>query len=152
MEILEVCTQGGEEERDLNDAESGSHQKGTGSSQRSDAQNVDIPVPRARENRGNPGGFHPGTGSSQRSDEQNADIPVPRARENRGNPQGFHPSQCSTAPREANFRPGRVCTRFIGRQWSGRGCGDGCTFAHSWAELHPEVSPHERELASYFDA
>ena len=28
--------------------------------------------------------------------------------------------------------------------------GDRCTFAHSWAELHPEASAHEQQLASYF--
>ena len=48
----------------------------------------------------------------------------------------------------------QIFTRFLERQWGGRGCayGDGCAFAHSWAELHPEASAHERELASYFDA
>ena len=52
----------------------------------------------------------------------------------------------------AGFRPLRVCTRFLEAQWGGRGCanGDRCTFAHPWAELHPEASAHERELASYF--
>ena len=31
------------------------------------------------------------------------------------------------------------------------GCASGfrCTFAHSWAELHPEASAQEHELASY---
>ena len=52
------------------------------------------------------------------------------------------------------FRPVRVCTRFLERQLGRpvRGCayGDRCTFAHSWAELHPEASAHERELAPYF--
>ena len=28
--------------------------------------------------------------------------------------------------------------------------GDRCTLAHSWAELHPEASAHEQQLASYF--
>ena len=34
----------------------------------------------------------------------------------------------------------------------GRGCahGDRCTFAHSWAELHPAASAHEQQLASHF--
>ena len=54
----------------------------------------------------------------------------------------------------AGFRPLRVCTRFLEHQlgrpvWE---CayGDRCTFAHSWAELHPEASAHEQQLASYF--
>ena len=54
----------------------------------------------------------------------------------------------------AGFRPLRVCTRFLEHQlerpvWV---CayGDRCTFAHSWAELHPEASAHEHQLASYF--
>ena len=47
----------------------------------------------------------------------------------------------------AGFRPLRVCTRFLEHQL-GRpvwvcACGDRCTFAHSWAELHPEASAHE---------
>ena len=52
------------------------------------------------------------------------------------------------------FRPLRVRMRFLeihmGRPvtvvclWGYR-----CTFAHSWAELHPEASAHEQELASY---
>ena len=54
----------------------------------------------------------------------------------------------------AGFRPLRVCMRFLEHQLGRpvRGCayGDRCTFAHSWAELHPEASAHERELASYF--
>ena len=41
----------------------------------------------------------------------------------------------------AGFRPLRVCTRFLEHQLGRpvRGCanGDRCTFAHSWAELHP---------------
>ena len=54
----------------------------------------------------------------------------------------------------AGFRPLRVCMRFLEHQM-GRpvwecAYGDRCTFAHSWAELHPEASAHERELASYF--
>ena len=54
----------------------------------------------------------------------------------------------------AGFRPLRVCTRFLEHQL-GRpvwGCtfGDRCTFAHSWAEPHPEASAHEQQLASYF--
>ena len=32
----------------------------------------------------------------------------------------------------------------------GCACGHGCTFAHSWAELHPGASAHEHELASHF--
>ena len=54
----------------------------------------------------------------------------------------------------AGFRPLRVCTKFLERQlgrpvWE---CayGDRCTFAHSWAELHPEASAHEQQLASHF--
>ena len=51
------------------------------------------------------------------------------------------------------FRPMRVCTRFLklhmGRPVRGCAYGDRCTFAHSWAELHPEASTHEHELASY---
>ena len=54
----------------------------------------------------------------------------------------------------AGFRPWRVCVRFLELQMGRpvRGCvyGDRCTFAHSWAELHPEASAQERELASYF--
>ena len=54
----------------------------------------------------------------------------------------------------AGFRPLRVCMRFLehqmGRPVWGCAYGDRCTFAHSWAELHPEASAHERELASYF--
>ena len=54
----------------------------------------------------------------------------------------------------AGFQPLRVCTRFlehqIGRTVRGYACGDRCTFAHSWAELHPEASAHEQQLASYF--
>ena len=41
-------------------------------------------------------------------------------------------------------------SRWVGP--SGCACGDKCTFAHSWAELHPEASAHEHELASYFNA
>ena len=51
------------------------------------------------------------------------------------------------------FRPMRVCARFLelhmGRPVRGCAYGDRCTFAHSWAELHPEASAHEHELASY---
>ena len=54
----------------------------------------------------------------------------------------------------AGFRSWRVCTRFFEHQlgrpvWM---CtyGDRCTFAHSWAELHPEASAREQQLASYF--
>ena len=44
----------------------------------------------------------------------------------------------------AGFRPLRVCTRFLEHQlgrpvWEGA-YGDRCTFAHSWAEHHPEAS------------
>ena len=53
----------------------------------------------------------------------------------------------------AGFRPLRVCMQFLKHQlgWPGRGCayGDRCTFAHSWAELHPEASAHEQQLASH---
>ena len=48
----------------------------------------------------------------------------------------------------AGFRPLRVCMRFL-ELHMGRACGDRCTFAHTWAELHPEASAHEQELASY---
>ena len=52
------------------------------------------------------------------------------------------------------FRPWRVCVRFLefqqGRPVRGCAYGDRCTFAHSWAELHPEASAHERYLASLF--
>ena len=54
----------------------------------------------------------------------------------------------------AGFQPMRVCTRFLEHQLGRpvRGCayGDRCTFAHSWAELHPEASAHEQQLASHF--
>ena len=55
----------------------------------------------------------------------------------------------------AGFRPLRVCTRFfehrMGRTVWGCAYGDRCTtFAHSWAELHPEASAHEQQLASHF--
>ena len=54
----------------------------------------------------------------------------------------------------AGFRPLRVCMRFLEHQMGRpvRGCayGDRCTFAHSWAELHPEASAHEQQLASHF--
>ena len=54
----------------------------------------------------------------------------------------------------AGFRPMRVCMRFLehqmGRPVWGCAYGDRCTFAHSWAELHPEASARERQLASYF--
>ena len=54
----------------------------------------------------------------------------------------------------AGFRPMRVCMQFLKHQlgWPGRGCayGSRCTFAHSWAELHPEASAHEQQLASHF--
>ena len=54
----------------------------------------------------------------------------------------------------AGFRPWRVCVRFLefqqGRPVRGCAYGDRCTFAHSWAELHPEASAHERYLASLF--
>ena len=49
----------------------------------------------------------------------------------------------------AGFRPWRVCTRFLEFQMGRhvQGCAyDRCTFAHSWAELHPEASAHENEL------
>ena len=53
----------------------------------------------------------------------------------------------------AGFRPLQVCTRFLelhlGRPVGVCACGGGCTFAHSWAELHPEASAHEHDLASY---
>ena len=53
----------------------------------------------------------------------------------------------------AGFRPLWVCTQFLQQQlgWPGWGCayGDRCTFAHSWAELHPEASAHEQQLASH---
>ena len=52
------------------------------------------------------------------------------------------------------FRPLRVCMRFLehqmGRPVWGCGYGDRCTFEHSWAELHPEASAHEQQLASFF--
>ena len=51
------------------------------------------------------------------------------------------------------FRPLRVCTPFLevhmGRHVRICAFVDRCTFAHSWAELHPEASAHEHELASY---
>ena len=51
----------------------------------------------------------------------------------------------------AGFLPRRVCMSFLEYQMGMpvRGCayGDRCTFAHSWAELHPEASAQERELA-----
>ena len=54
----------------------------------------------------------------------------------------------------AGFRPRRVCAQFLQHQFGrpGWGCarGDRCTFAHSWAELHPEASAHEQQLASHF--
>ena len=54
----------------------------------------------------------------------------------------------------AGFRPMRVCTRFLehplARPVWRCACGDRCTFAHSWAELHPEASAHEHHLSSYF--
>ena len=54
----------------------------------------------------------------------------------------------------AGFRPMRVCVRFLefqqGRPVRGCAYGDRCTFAHSWAELHPEASEHELYLASLF--
>ena len=54
----------------------------------------------------------------------------------------------------AGFRPKRVCMQFLKHQlgWPGWECahGDRCTFAHSWAELHPEASAHELQLASHF--
>ena len=54
----------------------------------------------------------------------------------------------------AGFRPLRVCTRFLehqlGRPVWGCAHGDRCTFAHLWAELHPEASAHEQQLASCF--
>ena len=54
----------------------------------------------------------------------------------------------------AGFRPMRVCERFLlfqqGRPVRGCAYGDRCTFAHSWAELHPEASEHELYLASLF--
>ena len=54
----------------------------------------------------------------------------------------------------AGFRPKRVCMQFLKHQLGRpvRGCayGDRCTFAHSWAELHPEASAHEFQLASHF--
>ena len=53
----------------------------------------------------------------------------------------------------AGFPPMRVCTRFLEHQLGRpvRGCayGDRCAFAHPRAELHPEASAHEHELASY---
>ena len=52
------------------------------------------------------------------------------------------------------FRPLRVCMRFLelhlGRPVWECAYGDRCTFAHSWAELHPEALAHEQQLASYF--
>ena len=49
---------------------------------------------------------------------------------------------------EAAFRPLRVCMH-MGRPVRGCAYGDRCTFVHSWAELHPEASAHDHELASY---
>ena len=50
------------------------------------------------------------------------------------------------------FRPLWVCMRFLelhmGRPVRECAYGDRCTFAHSWAKLHPEASAHEQELAS----
>ena len=76
--------------------------------------------------------------------------------------QSLVPAQGSTAHRGADpagrvasdFRPRRVCKRFLESRWGGRecACGQGCTFAHSRAELHPEASAHEHDLAAYFDA
>ena len=113
-----------------------SSSQGTGSSQSSAAQNVDIPVLR-RGNRGNLQGFHPGQGSSAFHGAEH-------------HPLRFLPEQSSTAHRGADFRPRRVCTSFLERQWGGRGCayGDGCTFAHSWAELHPEASASWRRTST----
>ena len=59
---------------------------GTGSSQRPEVQNADIPVPRARDNRGNPRGFHHGQGSSAFRGAERHDH-------------GLVPGQGSTAPR-----------------------------------------------------
>ena len=151
---------------------------GPASEQRSVEQNADIPVPRRRDKRSvEQNADFPVRRGDMRSVEQNADIPVLRRGDERsveqnahipiprrGDSGGLHgsslggacfvPGQSSAAHRGADFRPRCVCTRFLERQWGGRGCayGDGCTFAHSWAELHPEASAHERELASYFDA
>ena len=51
------------------------------------------------------------------------------------------------------FRLLWVCMRFLelhmGRPVRECAYGDRCTFALSWAELHPEASAHEYELASY---
>ena len=51
------------------------------------------------------------------------------------------------------FRHLRVCMRFLelhmGRPVRGCAYGDWCTFAHSLAELRPEASAYEQDLASY---
>ena len=77
---------------------------------------------------------------SERIEEQTVDIPRSSARIlERIEEQTVDVSR-SCGRFSEGFRPQRVCRRFIERQWGGRGCfhGDGCTFAHSWAELHPE--------------
>ena len=56
----------------------------------------------------------------------------------------------------AAFRPLRVCMRFLelhlGRPERGCVFGGRCTFAHSWAELHPEASAHGHELTYLTEA
>ena len=65
---------------------------------------------------------------------------------------GSEPEEDAMTRFAAGFRLLRVCMRFLehqmGRPVWGCAYGNRCTFAHSWAELHPEASAHDHELAS----
>ena len=56
-------------------------------------------------------------------------------------------SLCSWFPAPAGLHA--VPQAPVGMARAGCAYGDRCTFAHSWAELHPEASAHEQQLASH---
>ena len=120
---------------------------GTGSSQRSEVQNADIPVPRALDFRGNPRGFHHGQSSSgfrgaERHDvfgsllhdygleDEEEDVED----EDMESVEEFDESLDRFE--HSGWRPMRLCTSY----YSG-GCARGweCTFAQGEQELHPRA-------------
>ena len=129
-------------------------------------QIVDIPVPHGRGDRGGGGGREGSSRCTSRlGSELSADFNpwTPAACGDSMSLDGDESESGSESVSEveehaatrfgAGFRPLRVCMRFLELHMGQpvRGCakGDRCTFAHSWAELHPEASAHEHELASH---
>ena len=106
-----------------------------------------------------PHDFHPGQGSTAPLGARVAGFSsaAPRGSDSPVGVQSLVPGQGSTAPRGADLRlvPGVSASaswRASGVDGGAPLVASGCTFAHSRAELHPEGSAHEHELASYFDA